>query len=245
MEDLLRPIAATEWFQFACTPQVACFNACCRDLVQALTPYDALRLRRGLRLASGPFLSRFTRRHTGPGSGLPVATLVPADRGLRRCPFVAPSGCRVYPDRPASCRIYPLVRSVRRSRATGELTESFYLLREPHCRGFEASARQAVAEWVAGQGLSDYNRENDRLLDLIALKNRKHPRPLSPETGDRIFTALYDPDAFRAELAGGRLPGAAALIEEFPGAARGEDLALLHAGLAWVQRLLEAGGRAA
>ncbi|MCU0540115.1 MAG: YkgJ family cysteine cluster protein [Desulfobacterales bacterium] len=245
MRDPLQPFAANESFQFECTPRVACFNACCRDLVQALTPYDALRLRRGLGLTSGRFLAQFTRRHTGPGSGLPVATLIPADRPLRRCPFVTESGCGVYPDRPASCRIYPLVRSVCRSRATGELTESFYLLREPHCRGFEGPTRQRVDEWVACQGLSDYNRENDRLLELIALKNRRHPGPLSSATGDRIFTALYDADAFRAALAGGRLPGGTALCEQFPGAARGDDLALLHAGLAWARHLIATDGETA
>lgn len=242
MEDLLRPMAAEESFQFECAPRVACFNACCRDLVQALTPYDVLRLRRALGLSSGRFLAQFTRRHTGPGSGLPVATLVPADQGRRPCPFVTESGCRVYPDRPASCRIYPLVRSVSRSRETGELAESFYLLREPHCRGFEEPTRQRVDEWVTRQGLCDYNRENDRLLDLIALKNSRHPRPLSSATGDRIFTALYDPDEFRAKLAGGRLPGGVALLEQFPDAARGEDLALLHAGLTWARRLFAGEG---
>jgi uncharacterized protein len=239
MDEILQPIPAEAVLAFECGPRVDCFNACCRDLVQALTPYDVLRLRRGLGLPSGRFLAQFTRRHTGPGSGLPVATLAPADHRLRCCPFVTESGCRVYPDRPSSCRTYPLVRSVRRSRETGDLKESYHILREPHCRGFAEALRRGVAEWIAQQGLADYNRENDRLLELIALKNRLHPGPLSAERHDLIFTAFYDLDAFRSNIELGRLPGVETLLKEHPEAARCDDLALLHAGLAWAGRLLE------
>ena len=116
--------------QFRCHRGIACFNACCRDLSQVLTPYDVLRLARGLGLRTGELLRRHTACRIGPGSGLPVVSLVPGDPVERTCPFLLPSGCRVYPDRPSSCRTYPLMRAVRRNRATGRLSEEFLLLRE-------------------------------------------------------------------------------------------------------------------
>ena len=46
MDAPLTALGLDEAFRFACGPEVACFNDCCRDLFQALTPYDALRLKR-------------------------------------------------------------------------------------------------------------------------------------------------------------------------------------------------------
>ena len=178
MDDQLTALGVDEAFRFACGPEVACFNDCCRDLNQALTPYDVLRLKRGLGLPSGCFLARFTRRHTGPGSGLPVVSLAPADPQTRACPFVSAAGCRVYPDRPASCRTYPLVRAVRRSQETGAAVPSYFILTEPHCRGFAGNRTQTARQWVADQGIGDYNAENDRMLDVIRLKNRLRRGPL-------------------------------------------------------------------
>jgi uncharacterized protein len=239
MDDLLTPITENTFFRFECSLRVACFNQCCRDLVQALTPYDVLRLRQGLGLSSGRFFGQYARTHTGPGSGLPVVTLKPADEQTQVCPFVTPTGCRVYPHRPASCRTYPLVRSLHRARATGAVVESFYILREPHCHGFAGTRERTVAGWIDDQGLCDYNAENDRMIELISAKNRLHPGPLAAEAIAALTSALYDLDAFRAQLADGGIPEAGALLEAFPNALEGDDLQLLHAGLAWARRILE------
>lgn len=239
MDDILIPIKEDTVFRFDCSPEVTCFNQCCRDLMQALTPYDVLRLREGLGLSSGRFLARYARSHTGPGSGLPVVTLKPADARTRVCPFVSAAGCRIYPHRPSSCRIYPLVRSFTRARGTGSSRVSYYILREPHCRGFEAAREQTVHQWIQDQELSVYNAENDRMIEVISLKNRLHPGPLPADRLASLATALYDLDAFRAQLSLGRIPAAEALREAFPGALEGDDLQLLHAGLAWAKRILE------
>jgi len=78
MENRLIPLDPNAPFRFSCSPEAVCFNECCRDLNQALTPYDVLRLKRKLGISSQHFLQQYTRRHAGPGSGLPVVTLIPA-----------------------------------------------------------------------------------------------------------------------------------------------------------------------
>ncbi|MCU0560634.1 MAG: YkgJ family cysteine cluster protein [Desulfobacterales bacterium] len=239
MEHTLIPITEETVFRFECIPGVACFNRCCRDLVQALTPYDVLRLRQGLGLPSGRFLERYTRTHIGPASGLPVVTLKPADEHTRVCPFVSPAGCRVYPHRPASCRTYPLVRSLSRVRATGAAVASFYLLREPHCGGFDTARERTVRSWIEDQALRVYNAENDRMMGLISAKNRMRPGPLPADAIAALRLALYDLDAFRARLAQGNIKEAGPLGEALAAALEGEDLQLLHAGLLWAQRLLD------
>lgn len=223
-------------FRFACHPGVACFNECCRDLNQFLTPYDVLRLKRGLGLSSRQFLEQYTRRHTGPGSGLPVVTLKPGDPERLTCPLVTPDGCRVYRDRPSSCRTYPLVRVLRRSRESGDVLEEYRLLREPHCRGFAAERQRTVNEWTADQELRQYHAENDRLLELISLKARLSSKALPPSLAEQVFTALYDLDRLREQLHDGCLAGMRA---ELPEDARRDEIVLLRLGLEWVKRLLE------
>jgi len=239
MENRLIPLDPSAPFRFSCSPEAVCFNECCRDLNQALTPYDVLRLKRKLGISSQHFLQQYTRRHAGPGSGLPVVTLIPGDPERLTCPFVTPQGCRVYPDRPSSCRIYPVVRVLRGSRQTGATMEEHLLLREPHCRGFEQSRTQTVKEWMADQQILDYTAENDRLLEIIGLKNRLWPGRLPPETVDLVFTALYDLDVLRERFIAGSLPAAEALHPDFPAASVDDDLILLHLGLEWVKQHLK------
>lgn len=212
-------------FDFDCRPGVACFNQCCRDLSQALTPYDVLRLRRHLDVTSWVFLEQFTRRGIGPQTGLPVVSLRPLDPILKACPFVTPSGCRVYPDRPSSCRMYPVFRAAARNRETGAVSERFFLIREDHCRGVGGDRQWTVREWIENQGLEPYNHANDDMLALISSKNRRAPGMLDDRTLQRIYTACYDIDRFRdAVLSGGTLAGPA----HGPGGGGSIDMATLY-----------------
>jgi Fe-S-cluster containining protein len=238
MCDSMAPLDLDASFKFGCSPQIVCFNECCRDLNQFLTSYDVLRLKNRLGLKSGLFLARYTRRHTGPGTGLPVVTLAPADPARLTCPFVAPSGCRVYPDRPSSCRTYPLVRILRRPRESDGILEEYRLLREPHCRGFDAPQQQTVREWIANQGLADYHAENDRMLEVIVLKARLSSKALPPSLSDQVYTALYDLDRFRQQLYDGSLPHAFELEPDDREAAPKGELVLLRLGIEWVKQLL-------
>ncbi len=236
MNHQMMPLAAEAGFCFACSPAVPCFNACCRDLNQFLTPYDILRLKNGLDLSSGEFLARFTGLHTGPQSGLPVVTLKPADARERTCPFVTSDGCRVYENRPSSCRIYPLVRAVSRNRKTGELTEQFWLLREPHCRGFEAGDSRSVKQWIIQQGAAVYNSFNDRMLEIVSLNNQRRSGVLDGGARQLFFTALYDLDHFRGRIANAGLPDG--IAQQTLEAAMENDVALLELGMQWVKRVL-------
>jgi hypothetical protein len=223
-------------FKFSCSPQTACFNECCRDLNQFLTPYDVLRLKNGIGLSSQRFLAEYTRRHIGPGSGLPVVTLAPGDPDRLTCPFVTSSGCRVYLNRPSSCRTYPLMRIVRRSRDRAGRVEEYRLLREPHCQGFDTAHRQTVHAWIAEQGLEEYNAENDRLMEVIRLKARLSSKALPPSLAEQVYTALYDLDELKQRLHDGILRG---IPPERMERAMADEVARLHLGLEWVTQLLE------
>ena len=234
MHAPIAPLEKDQPFCFACSPQVPCFNACCRDLNQVLTPYDVLCLKQYLNLSSGAFLSTYTDTHTGPETGLPVVSLRFKAADDLACPFVTEAGCSVYPARPASCRTYPLARGVSFSRQTGRLTEHWAIIREPHCLGFQEGREQTVESWVADQQIDTHNRMNDKMLELISLKNRHRPGVLRPSDGSTVYTALYDLDTFRDTIFSEGDTAGITMDPQVIERAQTHDLDLLEVAMAWV-----------
>jgi hypothetical protein len=243
MEPRLTPVEMDHWLDFTCHPEIPCFNACCHDLNHFLYPYDVLRLCRHLELSSGTFLERYARIHQGPETGLPVATLRLDPVRNMACPFVGAAGCTVYSDRPAACRLYPLARAVRRCAETGRRTEHFALLQEPHCLGHGSGRRRRVADWIQDQGLVPYHRMNDPFVEVIAIKRRACPGPLSLAHSQLVGQALYDLDRFRARIlsrpGGDPLSASATECERLAD----DDEALLTFAYRWVAALLQGTAR--
>jgi hypothetical protein len=75
MNDEMKPLSLDDRFCFECSKDRSCFNECCKDINQFLTPYDILRLKGHLKITSSVFLEQYTNQHTGPETGLPIITL--------------------------------------------------------------------------------------------------------------------------------------------------------------------------
>ena len=235
MDPDMSPLLPGESFCFACSPDVPCFNECCRDLNQFLTPYDILRLKNSLGLSSGEFLQRYPVSYIGPETGLPVVSLKQDQTDNLKCPFVRATGCAVYANRPSSCRMYPVARALSRSRETGVTTEHFALIREPHCRGFVDAEKKTAEKWLEEQGLKEYNEMNDRLMTLISLKNRLLPGPLEPRLLEQFRLALYDLDSFRQAIFEQNLLGGLNVDAKILEKVRSDDVELLKLGIKWVR----------
>ncbi|MBL0715469.1 MAG: YkgJ family cysteine cluster protein [Desulfosarcina sp.] len=238
METDFIPLSMDDEFQFACSPEVPCFNQCCRDINQFLTPYDIYRLKSRLGMRSDHFLSKFTVEHIGPQTGLPIVSLKALPQEDLRCPFVSNEGCRVYEDRPASCRTYPLARAVTQSRETGQLVENYALTQEPHCQGFKQGRIQTVREWIRNQEIGEYNRFNDMLLTIISLKNHKKRSPLDLREQHLFRMSLYNLDAFRDHLIAKSLPEGLNLDEGEWEALLENELQRLAFGHRWLRWML-------
>ncbi|MBU0993864.1 MAG: YkgJ family cysteine cluster protein [Proteobacteria bacterium] len=238
MEAYTASIGIDEPFAFSCSPVVTCFNECCRDLNQFLTPYDVLRLKNALKITSSDFLDQYTMLHTGPESGLPVVTLRPKPGKDMACPFVTSSGCAVYDDRPAACRAYPIARAIKRSRETGEISEYFMLIKEPHCKGHEQRKTQTVREWLKDQGLSIYNTMNDMLMEIISLKNRMMPGQLDRHARQLFYLACYDMDTFRTDIFKNNLLSGSMPENTLLELIGNNETALLTFGHAWTKQKL-------
>ena len=238
METDFMPLELDDEFKFACSPEVPCFNQCCRDINQYLTPYDIYRLKNRLKMNSGDFLNKHTVEHIGPQTGLPIVSLKALPHEDLRCPFVADEGCQVYEDRPASCRTYPLARAVSQSRQTGQLIENYALMQEPHCQGFAQQRTQTVREWIQDQEIAEYNRFNDMLMTIISLKNQNKRRPLDLREQHLFRLALYDLDAFRQHLQTQGLPEGLHLAEGELEKLLADEKQLLAFGHRWLRWML-------
>jgi uncharacterized protein len=238
MDDEMTPMTPDDRFAFGCDRHVPCFNECCRDLNQFLFPYDIIRLKNCLGISSGEFLERYTKQHSGPETGLPVVTLKPDYASGSACPFVTPSGCRVYENRPASCRMYPLARMVSRNRETGRMTEHYALMKEDHCLGFCEPKTQTVREWIENQELIVYNRINDKFMEIISLKNRLNPGPLDLKSRYLFAMACYDMDTFRQHIFEKGLFDDFELDSITLEKIKTDDVALLDVGMTWIQQIL-------
>ena len=238
MSDEMIPIGIDDPLDFKCASDVPCFNECCRDLNQFLTPYDVLRLKNALNLMSDQFLRKYTSRHNGPESGLPVITFKSNPDSGHECPFVTKAGCSVYADRPASCRMYPLARAITRSRETGEIKEHFALIEEPHCQGFGRRSGQTVREWLSGQDVTRHNEKNDQLMEIISLKKQIIPGKLDGVDGNRFYLACYDLDTFRSEIFEKGLLDEFTLPSHLLERIKTDDEALLQLGMAWIKNIL-------
>jgi len=192
-----------EGFRFACHPGVPCFGACCSALDLMLTPYDALRLRNTTGQASREFIHLFANLFVMPEVGLPMLHMRMLEDSGHKCPFSRPEGCAVYKDRPSACRTYPLGRATQPGEE-GDVREKIFVVREKHCRGFEAGTDFDSVSWAVDQGLAPYNTANDRYM---ALASELHAfetltgRHMGQKQLGMAGTALYQPDEFQPFLA--------------------------------------------
>ncbi len=231
-------IGLDETFAFSCNDKVSCFNQCCIDVNQFLYPYDIIRLKNFLGITSGEFLDKYVIIYSGDTTGLPVVSLKTTISDGHACPFVTEKGCSVYEDRPASCRIFPLARAISRSRETGEITEHYALIKDPVCQGFETTVKIKVRDWIDTQAIMEYNRLNDKMIELISMKHQIMPGPLEGENKEKFVLACYDIDTFRTEILDNGLIKESDFEDGIFEQIKMDDALLLEEGMKWVHRQL-------
>jgi hypothetical protein len=234
--DIDTRLSLDDVFTFACDQTVPCFTECCGKLELRLPPYDALRLRRRLGLSGEVFLDRHCIIRHRTDHGLPEVMLAMEREGRKRCPFVTESGCTVYEDRPAACRTYPLGRASTKTVLDGKPSEFYFVVQEAHCKGFEQTRKWTVQEWITDQGLEEYNRQNDRLMELYVFNNRlRGAIRLSPQHIQMYIMALYNPDRFRDFVFNSGFLDKFDLEPDLVGNIQADDEALLEFAFRWLQ----------
>jgi Fe-S-cluster containining protein len=235
--EMLEPLPKGGRFRFACHQGVRCFTDCCRDLHLTLTPYDVLRAKRALAMDSTAFLDHHTVQDTDPTWKIPVVRLKMAENAVRSCPFVTREGCRIYADRPGACRAYPLGRAARRSPSRSKVSsveEEYFVVREPHCFGFEEGEEWAAESWMEDQGLVVYNEMNDLWMAFLTRYKPGSRQDLSPAQWKMFFMACYSLDRFREFVFGTRFLSLFSIPEAKQERLRESDEELLRFAYTWL-----------
>lgn len=232
-------LAPGQAFRFACRPGVSCFGACCSALDLMLTPYDVLRLRRATGQSSREFVHEYADQTAMSGVGLPLLQLHMQDTSARRCPFSqADRTCAVYDNRPSACRTYPLGRATRPSaqNASG-IREQFFVMREPHCKGFESTTEWNPASWLDDQGLAAYNASNDRYMALADALRTLAEAGHRPDQRHMAMAglALYQPDDFQRFIMTARVLEHVDMDDARRAAIMRDEEACLDFGFDWLE----------
>jgi hypothetical protein len=118
------------------------------------------------------------------------------------------------------------------------MTPQFMVLRESHCLGFEEGKTRTLRQWIDEQGLAVYNENNDKLMQIISLKNRLIQGPLDMKSSHHFYTALYDLDDFRLQIQNNGLLDNFDVNSNIMDAALENDVALLDLALIWIKHVL-------
>lgn len=185
--------------QFQCRKGIACWNACCSNIDISLTPYDILRLKRRLGLASAQFLQQYAVPYEMEKDGIAGVKLKPVEGGSA-CQFMKPEGCSVYEDRPTACRYYPVALLSMRKQDEYVDRDAYALVKEDHCLGHNEPRSLTIDEYRAEQGLNDYDEQGRGWRQLVLKKKSSGPTVGKPSVRSRqlFFMTCYDIDTFRA-----------------------------------------------
>jgi len=233
--DVDSRLSLEDTFEFACGPEVPCFTECCGRLELLLTPYDVLRLRKKLGISSADFLDTYSIMRWATGHGFPEIMMKMDSDDYRRCPFVTPKGCCVYEDRPGACRIYPLGRAATKHAMDGTPREFYFPVMEDHCKGFEQKRPWTVREWLADQGMEEYNRLNDLLMELYVLKARGRGIALGTQHMQMFTMACYNTERFREFIFKSGFLQKFDIDEKVVAGLRQNDVKLLEFAFQWLK----------
>jgi Fe-S-cluster containining protein len=187
--------------RFRCHPGVPCFTECCGNIKIVLTPYDILKIRKRLDMEAADFLHTYTEPTYLEKTDFPGVMIKLTEEG--RCPFIKSKteGCRIYSDRPTACRYYPVgMANFHEGAQEGQSSEEFYfVVKEPHCRGFEEDKTWTIKEWREDQGVDLRDKMNKGWMELVMRrKSFGYQATLSEQAKRMFFMASTDLDQFRS-----------------------------------------------
>ena len=187
--------------KFRCHPGVSCFTDCCGGIKIVLTPYDILQIRKRLNMSAAEFLHTYTEPTYLEKTDFPGVVMKLTDE--QRCPFIKSKkeGCMIYSDRPSACRYYPVgMANFHEGAQEGQDSEEFYfVVKEPHCRGFEEDKTWTIREWREDQGVDLRDKMNKGWMEIVMRrKSFGYQATLSEQAKRMFFMASTDLDQFRS-----------------------------------------------
>lgn len=230
--------------QFECHPGVSCFTACCHNIKIILTPFDILILRQRLGIPAHEFITQYTEPSYLEKTDMPGVQIKLTEE-KSACPFVTPEGCTVYEDRPTACRYYPVGMADFHEGGTDdpEVDKFFFLVKEPHCKGFEEPKHWTIREWRLDQGVDERDEMNKEWLRLIMRrKSFGHQATLSDAAKRMFFMASTDLDSFRRFIFESSFLDTYEVDKETIDKIKNDDIELMHFSFAYLANTLFGAG---
>ncbi len=225
--------------KFRCHKDIACFNACCKNIDITLSPYDIIRLKQRLDIDSGEFLSKYTVPFEMEKEGMAGVKMLPVDGGTA-CQFMTEEGCSVYEDRPTACRYYPVgLLSMRKQTEYIDRT-SYAMIREDHCQGHLEDNEMTIDEYRADQKTEDFDKYSRGWRQLILKRKSAGPGigTLSLKSRQLFFMANYDLDRFRLFIISDGFNSTFSVSDEEMETLKTDDIALMEFGDKFLRQVL-------
>ena len=236
-----RKLTLDNKLKFSCHPGVSCFTACCHNIKIVLTPYDILVLSKRLKLSAPEFTTEYTQPIYLEKTDMPgVAIKLREDTG--GCPFVTPEGCTVYADRPSACRYYPVGMADFHEGGVEDQGEEkfFFIVNEPHCKGFDEDKEWTIGEWRADQGVDVRDEMNK---EWLRRKSFGYQATLSEPAKRMFFMASTDLEAFRRFIFESSFLDTYTIDQETLEKIKNDDVELMHFSFSYLaSSLFGAGG---
>ncbi len=225
--------------QFRCHKEIACFNACCKNIDITLTPYDALRLKRRLGMTSGEFLLKYTLPfEMGPGD-IAGIKMMPKEN-TSQCQFMTDEGCSVYADRPTACRYYPVALVSMRKQNEYTDQDAYALVKEDHCLGHNEDRTLTIDEFRKEQGVEEYDELTRGWRQLILKKKSSGPSVGTPtkRSLQMFFMASYDLDRFKDFVTSDSFNEVYDLPEELKQKIQTDEVELMQFGFRLIRQVM-------
>jgi Fe-S-cluster containining protein len=221
-------------FKFACHKGLPCFNECCSDVNIVLTPYDVIRMKHALGISSEEFLEKYALVASSRSQRLPIVLMRLREDKKKTCHFVGEDGCSIYADRPWACRCFPI--GVATPADEQEQGGRFYfLMKEDVCKGLGESREWTVREWLADQGIDEYDKFGELFKEINLHRHFLEGGKLEPAKFEMLHMVCYNLDKFRRFVFESNFLKRFAVDDDTMEKIRTDDVELLRFGFQWLK----------
>ena len=223
-------------FRFSCHQGLSCYTKCCADVNILLTPYDVLRMKRALNMASGDFLEKYTVAPYIEDQKLPLVFLKMRDDAHKSCPLVTSEGCAIYEDRPWACRMFPLGAASSKTTDRPDGMEFCFVVEEGFsCLGLNEDKEGTVADWWKDQGIDVYDKKCEPYKDITLHRLFREGKVIGPSKSQMFYIACYDIDRFRELIFESSFFNRFDISKDIADRIKIDDEALLDFGFEWLK----------
>lgn len=232
---MIEPLDPESVFHFRCHKEISCFTECCAKLRLVLTPYDIIKIKHRLKIRSDEFLEVYTDSVLEGSQRFPLVLLKMREDHEKACPFVTKEGCSIYEDRPGACRLYPVGKASAVAKGKKDGLKKFFMVKEPHCRGFEEDKSWKIDEWVNHEGVEEYDILNDKWFEIFTSRESLGETDHATKKHQMFFMASYNLDRFRDFVFNSKFLDLFEIEKELEEQIAVDDIALMNFGFDWLK----------